>query len=351
MADSGSATYRGAGVDIEAGARAVELIKDSVASTFRPEVLSDIGGFGGLFAAAFDKLADPVLVSGTDGVGTKIKIAQMLGRHDTVGVDLVAMCANDILCSGAEPLFLLDYIACGKVVPERIASIVEGLAAGCRQAGCALLGGETAEHPGTMAPDDYDLAGFVVGVVDRAKIVDGAKCSPGDVILGLASSGLHSNGYSLVRRLLVEGREEALCATEPSLGRALGDALLEPTRIYVRPVLDLCKHFNVRALAHITGGGITENLARNVPEGLVAQVCRGSWRSNPIFDLIAERGRVSTDEMYRTFNMGLGLAIVLPPEQSDDAASFLAHASESVSEIGTIRECGPQESGGSVVYV
>lgn len=352
MTSDEGATYRQAGVDIDAGARAVELIKESVRSTFRPEVLTDIGGFGGLFKLAAEKYQEPVLVSGTDGVGTKLKIAQLLDRHDTVGIDLVAMCANDILCSGAEPLFFLDYIAIGRLVPEKVQAIVEGIATGCRQADCALLGGETAEHPGVMPEDDYDLAGFVVGVVERAGIVDGSRLAVGDVLLGLGSSGLHSNGYSLVRRLFLEpatgdaaGVEEAraavreaLAETPPGLGRPLGDELLEPTELYVRPVLDLLRHFDVRALAHITGGGVTENVARVMPPELAARVHKGSWRRRPVFDLIAERGKVAEDEMYRTFNMGLGLVLALPPEQSDDAAAFLAQAGLSVSEIGDLIE-------------
>jgi phosphoribosylformylglycinamidine cyclo-ligase len=329
--------YKDAGVDIDAGARAVELMRDAVASTNRPGVLCGLGGFGGLFRAPCEGYKDPVLVSGTDGVGTKLRVAQLAGRHGTVGVDLVAMCANDILCSGAEPLFFLDYIAVGKLVPERVAEIVAGIADGCRQAGCALLGGETAEHPGVMPPDDYDLAGFVVGVVERAKVVDGTRLAAGDVLLGLASSGVHSNGFSLVRKLLVEGHEDDLGQVEPTLGAPLADVLLAPTRIYVKPVLDLLRHFDVRGIAHITGGGLTENVARILPEGLVAEIARASWRRQPVFDLLAERGGVPAAEMYRTFNMGLGLILALPPDQSDDAAAFLAQAGESVSEIGALR--------------
>lgn len=341
MTSDEGATYRQAGVDIDAGARAVELIKESVRSTFRPEVLTDIGGFGGLFKLAAEKYQEPVLVSGADGVGTKLKIAQLLDRHDTVGIDLVAMCANDILCSGAEPLFFLDYIAIGKLVPEKVQAIVEGIATGCRHAGCALLGGETAEHPGVMPEDDYDLAGFVTGVVERGRVVDGSRLHAGDVLLGLGSSGLHSNGYSLVRRLFLESEaapEAALAQTPAGLGQPLGDELLEPTELYVRPVLDLLRHFDVRAIAHITGGGVTENVARAMPPDLAARVHKGSWRRLPIFDLIAERGKVTEDEMYRTFNMGLGLVLALPPEQSDDAAAFLAQAGLSVSEIGDVIE-------------
>jgi phosphoribosylformylglycinamidine cyclo-ligase len=342
----GESSYKDAGVDIDAGARAVELIRDAVRSTDRAGVLSGIGGFGGLFKAPCAGYDEPVLVSGTDGVGTKLKIAQLTGRHRTVGIDLVAMCANDILCSGAEPLFFLDYVAVGRLVPERLAEIVEGIADGCRQAGCALLGGETAEHPGVMDPDDYDLAGFVVGVVERAKVIDGSRVRPGDVLLGLASSGLHSNGFSLVRRLLVDGREIELADVDPRLGAPLADVLLTPTRIYVEPVLELLKQFDVRGIAHITGGGVTENVARILTGGLVARVCRGSWRQMPIFGLLAERGSVSEEEMHRTFNMGLGLVLAVPAAQAADAAAFLAEAGETVSEIGEVAE-----GEGGVVYV
>lgn len=345
MTGDGGATYRKAGVDIDAGAHAVDLMRDAARSTFRPGVLTDIGGFGGLFEPALGRYAEPVLVSAADGVGTKLEVARLMARHDTVGIDLVAMCANDILCSGAEPLFFLDYIACGKLVPERIAAIVEGVAEGCRRAGCALLGGETAEHPGLMGADDYDLAGFVVGIVEKSRVIDGRDIQAGDVLLGLGSSGVHANGFSLIRSVLVKGRKEALEELEPTLGAPLGQVLLAPTRIYVGPVLDLIKHFNVRAMAHITGGGITENLARILPEGLEALVHRGSWRRLPIFDLLAERGRIAEDEMYRTFNMGLGYVLVVPPGQSDDVAAFLAQAGERVSEIGSIRT-----GDGGVVY-
>jgi len=339
-------SYRDAGVDIDEGARAVECIKDAVASTYRPEVIGGIGGFGGLFSARFDGFEDPVLVSGTDGVGTKLKVAQIADRHGTVGIDLVAMCANDVLVSGAEPLFFLDYIAIGRVAAERVKEIVEGIAEGCRQAGCALLGGETAEHPGVMAPDDYDLSGFCVGVVDRPSIIDGSAISAGDVVLGLTSSGLHSNGYSLVRKVLVEGWEDALSLPRIDLdGASLADILLEPTRIYARSVAAALKTGAVRGMAHITGGGLTENLARILPAALDARVIRGSWREPAVFGLLRREGGLDEDEMYRTFNMGIGFALVVSSDDSAEVASALREQGEEVSEIGEI-----VEGGGVVTY-
>ncbi len=330
-------SYREAGVDIEEGARAVELMREAVRSTYRPGIIGDIGGFGGLFAPHFAGMREPVLVSGTDGVGTKLKLAQLLGRHDTVGVDLVAMCANDVLVSGAEPLFFLDYIAIGKVTAEKVASIVEGIAEGCRQAGCALLGGETAEHPGVMAADDYDLSGFCVGLIDRPDIVDGSDIRAGDVVLGLASSGLHSNGFSLVRKLLVEGREAELQLPRVDLGGiTLGEALLTPTRIYVRSVLALLERVRVKGMAHVTGGGITENLNRVLPPGLGARVVRGAWRMPKVFEILADAGGIAEDELYRTFNMGIGYCVVLAPEDAAEAAAILREQGETVYEIGEI---------------
>ena len=338
--DTPRTTYRDAGVDTAEGARAVNAIRASVRSTYRPEVLGDIGGFGGLFSAsALKEMDDPVLVSGTDGVGTKLRLAQLLDRHDTVGIDLVAMCANDILTCGAEPLFFLDYIAIGELKTERVEQIVAGIAEGCRQAGCALVGGEMAEHPGTMEPDDYDLSGFCVGAVDRPKMVDGSAVRPGDVILGLESSGVHSNGYSLVRKVLVEGHEEELGLARVDLGGAtLGDVLLEPTRIYVRPVLAAVRAERVKAMAHITGGGITENLDRVLPEECDAQVVRGSWRVPRVFDLVADAAGLDDDEMYRTFNMGIGFALVCAQQAAPAVATALRGAGERVTEIGEIVE-------------
>lgn len=334
-------TYRDAGVDTAEGARAVEAIRSAVHSTYRPEVLGDIGGFGGLFsAAALKEMDDPVLVSGTDGVGTKLQLARLLDRHDTVGIDLVAMCANDILTCGAEPLFFLDYIAIGKLDSSLVADVVSGIAEGCTQAGCALVGGEMAEHPGVMADDEYDLSGFCVGAVDRSSLIDGSQVRPGDVILGLASSGLHSNGYSLVRRVLVEGAEDELGLPRVDLGGAsLGDTLLEPTRIYVRSILGLLAGgAPVKAMAHITGGGMTENLDRVLPEDCDARVVQGSWRVPRVFDLVSSAAGLDTDEMYRTFNMGIGYAVVFDPAHAPAAAAALQATGERVYEIGEIVE-------------
>jgi len=332
--------YRAAGVDTAEGARAVEHIRSHVRATYRPEVIGDIGGFGGLFSASkLKEMADPVLVSGTDGVGTKLKLAQLLDRHDTVGIDLVAMCVNDILVSGAEPLFFLDYVAVGKLHSARMERIVAGIADGCIQAGCALVGGEMAEHPGTMDPDDYDLSGFCVGAVDRPKMVTGESIEPGDVILRLASSGLHSNGFSLVRKVLVEDREDELALPRVDLGGVtLGDLLLTPTRIYVKAVLATLTEVPVKGMAHITGGGITENLDRVLPEACDARVVRGSWKVPQIFGLVQEAAGIDDDAMYRTFNMGVGFALVLDPKHAPAAAAKLRELGESVSEIGEIVE-------------
>ena len=330
--------YRAAGVDTAEGARAVEAIRSHVRSTYRPEVIGDIGGFGGLFSASrIKEMDDPVLVSGTDGVGTKIALAQLLDRHDTVGIDLVAMCANDVLVTGAEPLFFLDYVAVGKLHAGRMERVVAGIAEGCNQAGCALVGGEMAEHPGTMEPDDYDLAGFCVGAVDRDKMVTGETIAPGDVILGLASSGLHSNGFSLVRRVLVEGNEEALGLPRIDLGGvSLGELLLTPTRIYVMSVLAVLAEVPVKGMAHVTGGGITENLDRVLPEGCDARVVRGAWRVPDVFGLVQEAAGIDDDAMYRTFNMGVGFALVLDAAHAPAAAATLHAHGERVSEIGEI---------------
>lgn len=334
-------TYAEAGVDIEAANRAVELMRQSVRRTLRPEVLTDIGGFGGLFALDTKKYREPVLVSGTDGVGTKLRVAFMVDRHDTVGIDLVAMCVNDILVQGAEPLFFLDYLAVGKVDPERVSAVVEGIAEGCRLAGCALIGGETAEMPGFYAAEEYDMAGFAVGVVERSRIVDGAAIHEGDVLLGLASSGLHSNGFSLARKVLLEIGELDVDSYLHELGRTIGEELLVPTRIYVRSVLPLLGEFTVRGMAHITGGGITENLPRILPAGLKAVVDRDSWPVPPIFDLIREIGNVAADEMYRTFNMGIGFVLVVPSDEADAVTDRLRAQGEQVFRIGQIAD-GPR---------
>jgi len=341
-------TYKDAGVDTAEGLRAVEDIREYVRSTYRPEVIGDIGGFGGLFsAAALKEMDDPVLVSGTDGVGTKLRLAQLMDTHDTVGIDLVAMCANDILVSGAEPLFFLDYIAIGKLDSALTEQIVAGVAEGCRQAGCALIGGEMAEHPGTMAPADYDLSGFCVGAVDRADIIDGLQVSAGDVILGLASNGIHSNGFSLVRRALIENQpdqHEALLATPEQLeGTTLGEALLVPTRIYVQPVRALLEAgIKPKAMAHITGGGITENVDRVLPENLDARVVRGSWPVLPVISTVMDAANLSEDEAYKTFNMGIGFVLIVAPDQVEAVQDVL---DEPAYQIGTV-----VEGSGNVVY-
>jgi phosphoribosylformylglycinamidine cyclo-ligase len=337
--DSTPISYRAAGVDTGEGALAVEAIRDAVRSTYRSEVIGDIGGFGGLFsAAAFKEMADPVIVSGTDGVGTKLKLAQLLDRHDTVGIDLVAMCVNDILVTGAEPLFFLDYVATGRVDSARIAAIVEGIAEGCRQAGCALIGGEMAEHPGTMEADDYDLSGFCVGVVDRTKMIDGSAIEPGDTVLGLASSGVHSNGFSLIRRVLVDGHEDELSLPRLDLGGpTLADTLMRPTRIYVKSVRALlASGTRVKGMAHITGGGLTENLDRCLPDGVDAVVHRKAWPRPGIFQLLAQATRLDDDELFRTFNMGVGMCLVLGAKDAAGAAVALRASGETVWEIGEI---------------
>ncbi len=308
--------YREAGVDIEAGYAVVQGIKDHVRRTRRPEVMGGLGGFGGLFALG-SKYKDPILVSGTDGVGTKLLVAQQLGRHESIGIDLVAMCANDVLTTGAEPLFFLDYFATGKLSPEVTVEVVAGIAEGCVQAGCALVGGETAEMPGMYGPGHYDLAGFCVGVVERDGLLDPADVQPGDALVGIPSSGLHSNGYSLVRRLV-----EGLDWSEPhGLGEPLGDALLRPTRIYAPEVKALLEGFEVHSLVHITGGGFHENIPRALPDGLQAELQRGSWPAPPIFGLIAQLGELGAKDMEDTFNNGLGLIAVVPHEQAAEAAA------------------------------
>lgn len=332
-------TYAEAGVDIEEGAAAVDAIKDAVHSTYRPEVIGDIGGFGGLFrAAAFKDMEDPIMISGTDGVGTKLKLAQLLGKHDTVGIDLVAMCVNDILACGAEPLFFLDYIAIGKLRREHVANVVGGIAEGCRQAGCALVGGEMAEHPGVMDPDDYDLSGFTVGVVDRPKMIGPDNVREGDVLVGLKSSGFHSNGYSLVRRVLVEGKsaEELSAPCDELGGRPLGEALLAPTRIYVKPVLGCLRALPgaVHALAHITGGGITENLNRALPATLDAVVEPGAWEVPAVIELGCKAAGLSDEEARKTFNMGLGMILLVDPARVDAVMDNLRAAGEDPVVVG-----------------
>ena len=316
-------TYREAGVNISAGNQAVELIKPKAKSTWRPEVLTDIGTFGGLFALDQGKYREPVLVSGTDGVGTKLRIAQELNQHHTIGIDCVAMCVNDILVHGAEPLFFLDYLAVGRIDPQQVALIVEGVAEGCRQAGCALIGGETAEMPGFYREGEYDIAGFVVGVVERSRLITGQQVQEGDALLGLASSGLHSNGYSLARKALLEAGGLRLPEYLPQLGKTLGEELLTPTRIYTDEVMALVSRFEVHGLAHITGGGLLENIPRVVPPGLQVRMWAGSWEVLPIFSLIQECGGVEEAEMQRTFNLGLGMVAIMPPEEANGALEYL----------------------------
>lgn len=333
-------TYKDAGVDIDEGARAVDAIRASVKSTYRPEVIGDIGGFGGLFsAAALKQMDDPILVSGTDGVGTKLALAQMAGKHDTVGIDLVAMCVNDVLACGAEPLFFLDYVAIGKLRSDHISQVVGGIAEGCRQAGCALVGGEMAEHPGVMNPDDYDLSGFCVGAVDRPKMLNPENVAEGDAILGLASTGIHSNGFSLVRRAVTEVMDAGELTVERAEldGVSVLDALLAPTRIYVKSILELRREVpQIHAVAHITGGGITENLNRALNDHVDAQVNEGSWTQPPIIDFVVEKAGLSREEALKTFNCGIGMCVICPPEVERAAIEQLESTGEKVFKIGSV---------------
>ena len=333
---SRSDAYAQAGVDITAGYRSVELMKKHIASTLTPGVCSDVGGFGGLFEPDLTGMNKPVLVSGTDGVGTKLKIAFRMDRHDTVGIDCVAMCVNDIICCGAKPLFFLDYIACGKNVPERIADIVNGVCKGCVEAGAALIGGETAEMPGFYPEDEYDLAGYCTGIVDKEKIIDNTKMEEGDVILALPSSGVHSNGFSLVRKIFdVENADLSQPVSELG-GKSLGEVLLTPTRIYVRPVLALLKEVQVKGISHITGGGFYENIPRSIPNGLGAVIEKKKIRILPIFDLIREKGHISEHDMFNTFNMGVGMSIVVAEKDKEKALEILRENGENACEIGRI---------------
>ena len=322
MEKSFSESYKEAGVDITAGYRAVELMKKHVARTM-PDGKADIGGFGGLFPLDMTGMKEPVLVSGTDGVGTKLRIAQLLDKHDTIGIDCVAMCVNDIICCGAKPLLFLDYIACGRNVPERIAEIVGGVAEGCVQAGCALVGGETAEHPGTMAEDDYDLAGFSVGIVDKSKVIDNSRMQAGDVMIALPSSGVHSNGFSLVRKVFDVEHCDLKAPVEELHGASLGETLLAPTRIYVKPVLAVMKEVTIKGISHITGGGFYENMPRSIPKGLGVKIEKSAVRVPPIFPLIQKRGNISEHDMFNTFNMGVGMGIVVSKEDVDKSLEIL----------------------------
>ena len=335
MGISHSEAYAAAGVDIEAGYQGVKMMNRYVQRTLTADVISDLGGFGGLFSLDLHGLEKPVLVSGTDGVGTKQRIAQLMDRHNTVGIDCVAMCVNDIICCGAKPLFFLDYIAIGKNIPEKVVSLVSGVSEGCVRAGCALIGGETAEHPGTMKPDDYDLAGFAVGVVDRDKILDKNKMQPGDVVIALPSSGLHSNGYSLVRKVFnVENADLGQYYGE--LGCALGEELLRPTKIYVRPVLAAIEAADIRGISHITGGGFYENIPRCIPDGLCAKIEKKTLRIPPIFPLLSRMGGISERDMFNTFNMGTGMVLVAAKDSADKALAALHSLGQEAGVIGEI---------------
>ena len=333
---SRSESYAAAGVDITAGYRAVELMKSHIARTMTSGVCSDVGGFGGLFELDTTGIEKPVLVSGTDGVGTKLKLAFLMDKHDTVGIDCVAMCVNDIICCGAKPLFFLDYIACGKNIPERIASIVSGVAEGCVQSGAALIGGETAEMPGFYPVDEYDLAGFSVGVVDKSKILDPSTMKAGDVVIALPSSGVHSNGFSLVRKVFDVENSDIKSPREELGGKSIGETLLTPTKIYVKPVLALLEQVKVKGISHITGGGFYENIPRSIPDGLGAVIERNAVRVLPIFDLIAKEGNISERDMFNTFNMGVGMSIVVAREDAEKAVKILKANGEDAYVIGKI---------------
>jgi phosphoribosylformylglycinamidine cyclo-ligase len=330
-------SYKDAGVNVEAGYEAVRLMRTHVKSTFRPEVLTDIGGFGGLFSLDKSKYNEPVLVSGTDGVGTKLKIAFLMDKHDTIGIDCVAMCVNDIVCSGAEPLFFLDYLAVGKNHPEKVAEIVKGVSQGCIMSGCALIGGETAEMPGFYTEGEYDIAGFAVGIVDKSKIINGSKIKEGDKLIGLESSGIHSNGYSLVRKLLNPNKQK-LNEFIDSFGSKLGEELLKPTKIYVKTILDLIEKFNINGICHITGGGFIENIPRMLPENLRAEINIGSWPVLPVFNLLQDIGEIGDQDMYNTFNMGIGMILAVDREVSDDIIKYLNEQNEQAYIVGEIKK-------------
>lgn len=337
MEDSYMADYKEAGVDVHAGYKAVELMKKHISKTMRPEAITDIGGFGGLFSLESINIKKPVLVSGTDGVGTKLKLAFSLDRHDTVGIDCVAMCVNDIICSGAQPLFFLDYIATGKVVPTKIESIVKGISDGCTMAGCALIGGETAEMPGFYPDNEYDLAGFSVGIVDRDDIIDGKTIKTGDKLIGIASSGVHSNGFSLVRKIFSDNKL-ALNKYYTDLNAIIGDVLLTPTKIYVKTILKLMEEYSIKGMAHITGGGFIENIPRMIPLGLKAVVHRGAWPILPIFKLIERYGSVTNLDMYNTFNMGIGMVLTVDADVAGEVVNFINELGEKAYIIGEIDE-------------
>ena len=338
MNESRSEAYAAAGVDITAGYKSVELMKKHIKKTIIPGADTDVGGFGGLFEPDLDGMEKPVLVSGTDGVGTKLKLAFLMDRHDTIGIDCVAMCVNDIICCGAKPLFFLDYIACGKNIPEKIEQIVKGVCEGCVQAGCALIGGETAEHPGMMPEEEYDLAGYSTGIVDKARIIDNKTMKAGDVVIALPSSGVHSNGFSLIRKVFDVENADLNAPVEKLGGKSLGETLLTPTKIYVKPVLALMKEVAVKGISHITGGGFYENIPRSIPDGLGAKIDRSSIRVLPIFDLIAEKGGITERDMFNTYNMGVGMSVVVSAEDAEKALRILKENGVDAYRIGEIEE-------------
>ena len=339
MEKSYSNSYKEAGVDVTAGYESVELIKADVKRTSIPGVLGGIGGFGGLFAPDLTGYEKPVLISGTDGVGTKLKLAFLMDKHDTIGIDCVAMCVNDVVCAGAKPLFFLDYIACGKNYPEKIAQIVKGIADGCVESGCALVGGETAEHPGMMPVDDYDLSGFTVGIVDEKDILDKSNVKEGDVVIGFASTGVHSNGFSLVRKVFDIDNADVLGLYKEELGgRSLGETLLTPTQLYVKPVLSLLEKVKVKSISHITGGGFYENLPRAYGEDLNCHIHKGTWEVLPIFNLLQEKGNISEHDMFNTYNMGIGMAVIVDPSDVDESLACMKECGIQASVIGEMEK-------------
>lgn len=337
MEKSFSESYKAAGVDVTAGYKSTELMKKAVQATYTNSVISDIGGFGGLYAPQIKDMEEPILVSGTDGVGTKLKLAFLMDKHDTIGEDCVAMCANDVICTGASPMFFLDYMALGKNIPEKVATIVAGVAEGCKKANCSLIGGETAEMPGFYPIDEYDLAGFCVGVVDKKKIIDNKTIEVGDKVIGLASSGVHSNGFSLVRKVF-DINKENLNEYIEELGTTLGEALLKPTKIYVKPILKLIKEVKVKGISHITGGGFYENMPRMLREGVALKIDKNSYKVPAIFNLIAKKGNIPERDMYNTFNMGIGMCVIVPENEVEKAIKILNEAGEEAYLIGEVVE-------------
>lgn len=335
MEKSFSESYKAAGVDVTAGYKGVELMKKAVQATYTNAVISDIGGFGGLYAPQIKGMEEPILVSGTDGVGTKLKLAFLMDKHDTIGEDCVAMCANDVICTGASPMFFLDYMALGKNIPEKVATIVAGVAEGCKKANCSLIGGETAEMPGFYPVDEYDLAGFCVGIVDKKKIINNKTIEIGDKVIGLKSSGVHSNGFSLVRKVF-DVNKENLNEYVESLGCTVGEALLKPTKIYVKPILKLMEQVKVKGISHITGGGFYENMPRMLREGVALKIDKNSYEVPPIFKLIAERGNIPERDMYNTFNMGIGMAVIVPESEVEKSLEILKEAGEEAYLIGEV---------------